>query len=310
MWSCSNKLTHIYLALLFTQTGPCSWKRQNLRFYSVQLFWSLVWLLGKSHVDTTLLPPALAERSLMQATLPLGHQKPDSCPGVLSPHPVPHWSSRSSQWVLGGSWHSWIFIEALILKRKIQYFVHLIQRADSLEKTLMLGKQKEKGVAEDEMVGWHHQLNGREFGQTLGISEGQRRLVCCSPGNSKESDTTEWLNKISAPLPGLITSWACCQHTGSFRDPGCKARESTPTGDSQATLPMPAFSCGEKGWTLSGPSIKILVWGFRQYHWQPANAYSTSYWLEMTWARHLPPGSSASLSINREYLTPTPSCSI
>ena len=46
-----------------------------------------------------------------------------------------------------------------MLKRKIQYFVHLMQRADSLEKTLMLGKQKEKGAAEDEMVGWRHQLN-------------------------------------------------------------------------------------------------------------------------------------------------------
>ena len=46
-----------------------------------------------------------------------------------------------------------------MLKQKIQYFVHLMQRADSLEKTLMLGKQKEKGAAEDEMVGWHHQLN-------------------------------------------------------------------------------------------------------------------------------------------------------
>ena len=78
-----------------------------------------------------------------------------------------------------------------MLKLKIQYFVHLIQRADSLEKTLMLGKQKEKGAAEDEMVGWHHQLNGRVFGQTLEISEGQGSLACCSPWGSKESDMTE-----------------------------------------------------------------------------------------------------------------------
>ena len=48
--------------------------------------------------------------------------------------------------------------EGLRLKMKLQYFGHLIQRADSLEKTLMLGKieGKEKGTAEDEMVGWHH----------------------------------------------------------------------------------------------------------------------------------------------------------
>ena len=78
-----------------------------------------------------------------------------------------------------------------MLKLKLQYFVHLIQRAESLEKTLMLGKQKEKGAAEDEMVGWHHELNGREFGLTLGLSERQGSLACCSPWGSKESDMTE-----------------------------------------------------------------------------------------------------------------------
>ena len=45
------------------------------------------------------------------------------------------------------------------------------------------------------MVEWHHQLNGHEFEQTLGDSEGQRSLVCCSPWGHKESDTTEQLNK-------------------------------------------------------------------------------------------------------------------
>ena len=50
--------------------------------------------------------------------------------------------------------------------------------------------QKEKGVAEDEMAGWHHQLNGHEFEQTLGGSEGQRSLVYCSPRGHKESNRT------------------------------------------------------------------------------------------------------------------------
>ena len=54
--------------------------------------------------------------------------------------------------------------------------------------------QKEKGVTEDEMVGWHHRLNGPEFEQTLGVSEGQECLVCYSSWDRKESDTTEWLN--------------------------------------------------------------------------------------------------------------------
>ena len=47
---------------------------------------------------------------------------------------------------------------------------------------------------EDEMVGWHHQLNGHEFEQTLRDSEGQGSLVCCSPWRCKELDMTEWLN--------------------------------------------------------------------------------------------------------------------
>ena len=55
-------------------------------------------------------------------------------------------------------------------------------------------RQEEKGTTEDEMVGWHYQLNGHEFEQTPGDSEGQGSLVCCSPWGCKESDMTEWLN--------------------------------------------------------------------------------------------------------------------
>ena len=55
-------------------------------------------------------------------------------------------------------------------------------------------RQEEKGTTEDEMVGWHHWLNGHEFEQALGVSDGQGSLPCCSPWDCKESDTTEWLN--------------------------------------------------------------------------------------------------------------------
>ena len=85
-----------------------------------------------------------------------------------------------------------------MLKLKLQYFGHLMQRADSLEKTPMLGKiegrGEEKGVTEDEMVGWHLQLNGHEFEQTLGDSEGQGSLACSSTWGCKESYMTEDLN--------------------------------------------------------------------------------------------------------------------
>ena len=49
-------------------------------------------------------------------------------------------------------------------------------------------------MTEDEMVGWHHQLNGYEFQQALGDGKGQEGLVCCSPWGRKQSDTTEQLN--------------------------------------------------------------------------------------------------------------------
>ena len=82
------------------------------------------------------------------------------------------------------------------LMPKHQYFGHLTWRADSLEKTLMLGKMREseKGAGEDKMVGWHHQLNGHEFEQTLGDGKGQGSLVCCRSWGHKESDMTEQLN--------------------------------------------------------------------------------------------------------------------
>ena len=68
-----------------------------------------------------------------------------------------------------------------------------MQRAESLKKTLMLGKirgQEEKWATEDEMVGWHHRLNGNDFEQTPGDGEGQGSLACHSPWGRKESDTT------------------------------------------------------------------------------------------------------------------------
>ena len=56
-------------------------------------------------------------------------------------------------------------LEGLMLKLKLQFFGHLMQRVDSLEKTLMLSdwRQEEKGTTENEMAGWHHQLDGHEF---------------------------------------------------------------------------------------------------------------------------------------------------
>ena len=55
-------------------------------------------------------------------------------------------------------------------------------------------RQEEKGMTEDEMVGWHHWLDGCEFEQAPGVGEGQGSLACCSPWGHKESDMNEQLN--------------------------------------------------------------------------------------------------------------------
>ena len=56
--------------------------------------------------------------------------------------------------------------------------------------------QEEKGMTEDEMAGWHHELDGHELGWTPGVGDGQGGLACCNSWGRKESDTTEWLNWI------------------------------------------------------------------------------------------------------------------
>ena len=61
-------------------------------------------------------------------------------------------------------------------------------------------RQEEKGMTENQMVGWHHRLNGHEFNQTLGDGEGQETLACFSPWGHKESDMTERLNNNSSKL--------------------------------------------------------------------------------------------------------------
>ena len=87
-------------------------------------------------------------------------------------------------------------LEGLMLKVKLQYFGHMMWRADSFGNP-DLGKdwrQEEKGTTKVEMVGWHHQFNGHEFEQGPAVGDGQGGLACCSPWGRKELDTSEQLN--------------------------------------------------------------------------------------------------------------------
>ena len=80
-----------------------------------------------------------------------------------------------------------ISLERMMLKLKLQYFGHLMRRVDSLEKSDAMRDcgQEEKGTTQDEIVGWHHGLNGHEFEQALGDGEGHGSLVCCGPWVTK-----------------------------------------------------------------------------------------------------------------------------
>ena len=105
-----------------------------------------------------------------------------------------HYVLNVRKWLRKSSCNQlWDFLEGMMLKLKLQYFGHLMQRADSLEKTDARRDwgQEEKGTTEDEMAGWHHRLNGCESEWTPGVGDGQGGLACC---DSWESDMTERLN--------------------------------------------------------------------------------------------------------------------
>ena len=74
-----------------------------------------------------------------------------------------------------------------MLKQKLQYFVYLMGRTESFEKTLMLGgiEDRRRREKQDEMFGWHHELNGRGFGWTPGVVDGQGGLACCDSWGHK-----------------------------------------------------------------------------------------------------------------------------
>ena len=99
------------------------------------------------------------------------------------------WTARRSNQSILKEINPEYSLEGLMLKLKLQYFGHLMQRADSLEKTLMLGKiegRKRRG-RQDEMIQWYHRLSGHEFEQAPGDGKQQESLVRYSALGRKES---------------------------------------------------------------------------------------------------------------------------
>ena len=153
----------------FAEKSPCS---QIYGFYS-----SHVWMWQLDCKEGWMLKNWCFQIVMLEKTL----ESPLDCKEIQSVHP------KGDQ--------SWIFTGRTDVEAPLIW--PLDEKSWLIRKDPDAGKdwgQEEKRVTEDEMVGWHHQLNGQEFGQTLGDSEVYGSLVCCSPRGCKESDTTEWLN--------------------------------------------------------------------------------------------------------------------
>ena len=105
---------------------------------------------------------------------------------------VPWTGRRSNQSILKETSPEYS-LEGLMLKLKFKYFGHLIRRTDSLEKTW----SQEKGMTEDEMVGWHHWLDGHEFEQAPTVGDGQGCLECGRHERIRHDWATELIIKIN-----------------------------------------------------------------------------------------------------------------
>ena len=135
-----------------------------------------------------------------------------------------HWRIESELWCwrrLGSSFdckinsvspkgnQSWIFIGRTDAKAEAPILWPPDAKSQLIRKDPDAGKdwwQEEKGMTEDEMVGWHHQLNGHEYEQAMGDGGGQGSLACCSIWVPKELDMTNWLNNKSA-LGSIINEY-------------------------------------------------------------------------------------------------------
>ena len=109
---------------------------------------------------------------------------------------VPWTTRRSNQSILKEISPGCSF-EGLMLKLKLQYFGHLMQKSWLIGKDSDAGKnwgQEEKETTEGEMAGWHHRLDGHEFEWTPGVGDGQGGLACCGSWGHIELNMTEWLN--------------------------------------------------------------------------------------------------------------------
>ena len=122
---------------------------------------------------------------------------------------VPWTARRSNQSIL----KSWVFTARTNVEAETPILLPPHAKSWLIGKDPDAGKdwgQEEKGTTEDEMVGWHHRLNGHGFGWTLGVVDGQGGLACCGSWGCKELNRTEWLNWTELMLRADSLKWPWC----------------------------------------------------------------------------------------------------
>ena len=131
-------------------------------------------LLTKVHIAKAMVFPVVVYRCKSWTIKKAEHQRTNAFKLRVP------WTARRSNQSILKEINSECSLEELMLKMNLHYFGHLMQRANSLENTLMLGKfegRKSKGMTEDEMVGWHHWRKGHESDQALEDGERQGRVA-------------------------------------------------------------------------------------------------------------------------------------
>ena len=107
------------------------------------------------------------------------------------------WTARRSNQSILKNYQSWVFLGGTDVEAETPILWPPDAESWQIWKDRNAGRdwgQEKKGMTEDEMAGWHHRLDGYEFGWTLGVGDGQGGQVCCDSWGRKESDTAEQLN--------------------------------------------------------------------------------------------------------------------
>ena len=123
------------------------------------------------------------------------------------------WTPRRSNQSILKEIGSEYWLEGLMLKLKLQYFGHLMRRSDSFDAAKDWRKE-EKGMTEDEMVEWHHWLNGHELEQAPGVGDGQGGLACCSPWGRRFGH--DWVTELNWKKQNGWKHWFLDGERGCF----------------------------------------------------------------------------------------------